>query len=501
MKNLLFFKTIILMFFCSSLFSQNGLTPLDSSMIACYPFSSNANDLSGNGNNGTVNGAVLVNDRFGNPNSAYSFNGTNQNIVVPNFNTKIIGNDVSISFWATASTYATRSALIMTPDDPANRFNVHVYYGNTLSNSQTFWDFGNISANGRLSDAPSPVPNGNTWDHWVFVSSATNGFRKYYKNGVLQLTLIGNSTFNNLPSKNLLIGGGLGVNSSFLWFGGSLDDIRIYTRVLIQNDVTKLYTTNPSCLPCPAISQATNITQPGNLLVCAGKSATLAATGNGTINWYNSPTSTVVIGTGGILQTSPLNAVGIYTFFATNSNSCATSPAVAINVTVNPTPTVLTSANPTLVCMGRSATITATGANSYSWNTGSILQSVVVFPTIGNSTYTVVGTNTSGCKASFVTQLSVKQCSDSPTGVKEKGKEILIDLYPNPNKGEFQINLGQIEENMNLEIYNSIGQQVYERKLNSYYNVINIKEQVKGIYFVKFTKGSVVLKQEKLIIE
>ena len=52
-------------------------------LVAYYPFNGNANDASGNGNNGTVNGATLTTDRFGNANSAYLFNGTNNDIIVP----------------------------------------------------------------------------------------------------------------------------------------------------------------------------------------------------------------------------------------------------------------------------------------------------------------------------------------------------------------------------------------------------------------------------------
>ena len=44
----------------------------------------NSNDSSGNGNNGTVYGATLTTDRFGNANSANSFNGTNNYIEIPN---------------------------------------------------------------------------------------------------------------------------------------------------------------------------------------------------------------------------------------------------------------------------------------------------------------------------------------------------------------------------------------------------------------------------------
>ena len=53
---------------------------LQQGLVGYYPFCSNANDESGNGSNGTVYGATLTTDRFGNPNSAYEFNGTNNYI-------------------------------------------------------------------------------------------------------------------------------------------------------------------------------------------------------------------------------------------------------------------------------------------------------------------------------------------------------------------------------------------------------------------------------------
>jgi hypothetical protein len=64
-----------------------GLTTITSAQVPTYvptnglvgwwPFNGNANDESGNGNNGTVSGATLTSDRFGNSNKAYSFNGLN----------------------------------------------------------------------------------------------------------------------------------------------------------------------------------------------------------------------------------------------------------------------------------------------------------------------------------------------------------------------------------------------------------------------------------------
>jgi hypothetical protein len=73
-------------------------------LVAWYPFNGNANDESGNGNNGTVNGATLTADRFGNANSSYYFSG-NEEIRITNsqiFNE--LTNTITISAWVNIST-------------------------------------------------------------------------------------------------------------------------------------------------------------------------------------------------------------------------------------------------------------------------------------------------------------------------------------------------------------------------------------------------------------
>ena len=63
--------------------TEESALPTDG-LIAYYPFNGNANDESGNSNNGTVNGATLTSDRNGNANSAYSFDGINDYIEINN---------------------------------------------------------------------------------------------------------------------------------------------------------------------------------------------------------------------------------------------------------------------------------------------------------------------------------------------------------------------------------------------------------------------------------
>ena len=65
--------SIILVSSLSSSFAQLPAYVNNDSLVGWWPFTGNANDVSVNANNGTVTGASLVNDRFGNPQSAYSF--------------------------------------------------------------------------------------------------------------------------------------------------------------------------------------------------------------------------------------------------------------------------------------------------------------------------------------------------------------------------------------------------------------------------------------------
>src|SRR5450631_1606614 len=70
--NTLTLSTALLAVLLTNATAQSFLT---NGLVAYYPFNGNANDASGNGINGTVNGATLIPDRFGIANRAYSFNG------------------------------------------------------------------------------------------------------------------------------------------------------------------------------------------------------------------------------------------------------------------------------------------------------------------------------------------------------------------------------------------------------------------------------------------
>jgi hypothetical protein len=69
MKNLIVFGVVLL----GTILTVEAQNSLTNGLVVYYPFIGNANDASGNGNNGTVFGATLAPDRFGQPNQAYHF--------------------------------------------------------------------------------------------------------------------------------------------------------------------------------------------------------------------------------------------------------------------------------------------------------------------------------------------------------------------------------------------------------------------------------------------
>lgn len=101
-------------------------------------------------------------------------------------------------------------------------------------------------------------------------------------------------------------------------------------------------------------------------------------------------------GNSNIISASP-GSSGIFTLVV--GNKCGVSPTQTVNVTVNPTPTVTLSSGS--ICAGQAFTLLASGANSYSYSGGPI-----VSPSISTS-YTVIGSNTSGCSNSVVATVTV----------------------------------------------------------------------------------------------
>lgn len=97
---------------------------------------------------------------------------------------------------------------------------------------------------------------------------------------------------------------------------------------------------------------------------------------------------------------------GTYTVTLTASNPGGADPEIKNNyITVLPGPTLSTS-GPSSFCTGQSASITVTGGNTYSWNTGQTTATINVSPS-STTTYTVTATGSNGCTATATHLLSL----------------------------------------------------------------------------------------------
>ena len=94
---------LLCLFSTIQIFAQNNIPSYvpTNGLVAWYPFNGNANDESGSGNNGTVYGATLTTDRFGNSGKAYFFNTIPCYIDLPEISTELgkPGNNATYSMW------------------------------------------------------------------------------------------------------------------------------------------------------------------------------------------------------------------------------------------------------------------------------------------------------------------------------------------------------------------------------------------------------------------
>jgi gliding motility-associated-like protein len=130
--------------------------------------------------------------------------------------------------------------------------------------------------------------------------------------------------------------------------------------------------------------------------ICAGGSSTLSASGAITYTWStgaNTPT----------IQVSP-GSSQTYTVRGTNASGCTSTSLVPVNVT--PVPSLSIIATSASICVGRSTTLSASGASSYTWMPGNLSgNSIVVSPSV-NTTYTLTG-STGACVGQTTRMITV----------------------------------------------------------------------------------------------
>jgi hypothetical protein len=214
---------------------------LQQGLVGYWPFCGNANDESGNGNDGVVNGATLTEDRFGNANAAYGFDGVDDYIQTTYLGIPL-NDSRTISFWA-----RTNGSLNLI-DDNMNA----VCYGGP-GNGATYEVALNHVCDGLSLDinngvnTMAAITNNNTWSHYtvVFDNGLDNSFSAvtYYQNSQLLSSICQDGGGQDIVTATLNpVVFGSYWNHLIRFFSGSLDDIAIWNRALTPEEVQELYT-------------------------------------------------------------------------------------------------------------------------------------------------------------------------------------------------------------------------------------------------------------------
>ncbi len=223
---------LTLTFVSFSLFAQvpaNGL-------MAWYKFNGNASDSSGNGNHGTVNGATLTSDRFGNANKAYYFNGVDNYIIVPASPSIQPKNSISIGVWVNTEPNGNKWTPILSKRNNYTSYPYDSYsFSRHPTNNSGKWSIGINGPNNIVGVYSTQLPIFNTWQFLMATYDGQNV--KLYVDGYFMSSL---AFTDSIIYSNL--GFYVGNNSlGSQYFKGKIDDISIHNRALSACEIKKMY--------------------------------------------------------------------------------------------------------------------------------------------------------------------------------------------------------------------------------------------------------------------
>jgi hypothetical protein len=214
---------------------------LQDGLVGYWPFCGNANDESGNGNNGTVNGATLAEDRFGNAGSAYGFDGVDNHIDIP-FSDLWRGIEASVSVWIRKGNDFDGQRLVLGQSNGRPQLVCNSDY--TPGSDNAAFQFKRSSGEFTIVPGNSSIVS----EEWVnLIGVYSSGSISIYLDGILDNSILHNDVFDDCSQTPLQVGAfstngscgdAIGITQAFF---GLIDDITIYNRALSPEEVTQLY--------------------------------------------------------------------------------------------------------------------------------------------------------------------------------------------------------------------------------------------------------------------
>ncbi|HEY0676902.1 MAG TPA: LamG domain-containing protein [Chitinophagaceae bacterium] len=215
---------------------------LNQGLVAYYPFNGNADDASGNGNNGVVYGATFTTDFLGRPGKAAGFDGINDYILV-NDNGKLNHQEVTIAMMVMVNNTNRRQAIINRVDFETAKG--PVYGVGQALDATNKWEFSLINQDCNTPYAYNPNDYATStetlqpgrWYH--LIATFSKGVQKLYIDGALRVTKTRDfSTLNHCPGVDLVIGAWW--KNDIVSIDGKVDELRIYNRAFTDCEIEKL---------------------------------------------------------------------------------------------------------------------------------------------------------------------------------------------------------------------------------------------------------------------
>ncbi|MBP1669039.1 MAG: hypothetical protein H6Q21_1405 [Bacteroidetes bacterium] len=236
-------KKVILLLLASIALCSSAQIPT-AGLIVYYPFTGDAADESGNGYDGIVNGATLVADRFGNPGSAYYFNGVNNNIDVNYQICNTYESEFTISMWINADSAQELYAKLLSFPQHADSWTEYWHYLAVtyfnLENGQQKLEMPYYNDAGWVGKGITTEVYPNVWQY--IVCTFDNGEVRMYVNNELKMWETFSDTQLFFPGFGFSIGSrSMNEACDGEFFKGTIDDIRIYNRKLSVSEMVTLY--------------------------------------------------------------------------------------------------------------------------------------------------------------------------------------------------------------------------------------------------------------------
>jgi hypothetical protein len=346
---------------------QNGL-------VGWWPFNGNANDESGNGNNGNNLNGAFITDRLNNINAAFYGSGINSGINITGLNNFPFGNsERTISVWF--------KCVLPYPGGDRQFF---AYGGNNFGTRFSVYTTGDLIGveycNGAVRSTYTPD---SLW-HNILVTyngGGSSGIIVYMDGQILSTNI--NAPTPIINTENSFIHS-IGCLFTANYFNGSLDDIGIWNRALNACEIQALYHAQ---LGSQAISAGADQS------ICSGNPVTLNGSGGSSYQWNNN----VMDG-----QAFTPNQSANYVLNGTDSLGCQGTDTVVVSVLENAV-----------------STLTQTALDSYTLNGQTYTQS-------GTYTQTVPAAN--GCDSVITLNLTLNFTGMDELGTGAKKLVKITDL-------------------------------------------------------------------------